>query len=150
MKPEVEAAVRTYLRGVLEILGESPELELEEEAGVVVVDLQGMETLSDQDQETLRALGYLLELALKRRLRESVRVQLDVNSYRRRRKGELCQMALKLGEEARREHKRIRLNPMEPWERRAIHEALSGFAGVRTYSEGQGAERRVVIEPSLR
>lgn len=149
MKPAVEAAVRAYLEGLMKILGESPELALSEEAGIVLVDVRGMETLTGQEGAALRALEDLLELALKRRLRESLRVQLDVNSYRRRRKEELGQLALRLGEEARREHKRLRLNPMEPWERRAIHEALSGFAGVRTYSEGRGAERRVVIEPRL-
>lgn len=150
MKPAVEAAIRAYLGGLLKILGESPQLELSEEAGIVLVNLRGMETLTGQEGAALRALDYLLELALKRRLRESVRVQLDVNGYRCRRKEELAQLALRLGEEVRREHKRLRLNPMEPWERRAIHEALSGFAGVRTYSEGRGAERRVVIEPRLR
>ncbi|MCR4404520.1 MAG: protein jag [Candidatus Acetothermia bacterium] len=149
MKPEVEAAVRAYLERFLKILGESAQLELKEEGGMVMIDLKGMEILSGQEQEALRALDYLLELALKRRLHEGVRVQLDVNSYRLRRKEELRLMALKLGEEARAERKRIRLNPMEPWERKAIHEALAGFAGVRTYSEGRGAERRVVIEPRL-
>ncbi len=59
-------------------------------------------------------------------------------------------MALKLAEEVRGERKRIRLNPMEPWERKAIHEALSGLASVRTHSEGRGAERRVIIEPASR
>jgi len=153
MRPEVERAIREYLGGLLRILGESPgvEVTLEEEGGAILVDLRGFETFSGQDRELLRALGYLLELSLKRqlRLRESLRVHLDVNGYRRQRREELRRMALKLAEEVKRERKRIRLNPMEPWERKAIHEALSEFSGVRTYSEGRGPERRVIIEPTL-
>jgi spoIIIJ-associated protein len=148
MRAEVEAEIRDYLGGLLGILGEPFELRLEERPGEVLVDLYGVETFSGQDQETLRALSYLLELRLRRRLKERLRVQIDVDGYRRRRKEELRRMALKLAEEVKRERKRIRLNPMEPWERKAIHESLSEVAGVRTHSEGRGAERRVVIEPT--
>ncbi len=152
MRPEIEAAIREYLSGLLKILGEPVELELQEEDGELVVNLQGLTIFSGQDRAVIRALGYLLELALRRCLKEggraNLRVHLDIDHYRSRRREELRQTALKLAEEAKRDHKRIRLNPMEPWERKAIHEALADFAGVRTYSEGKGAERRVIIEPT--
>ncbi|MGQ9477879.1 MAG: Jag family protein [Candidatus Bipolaricaulia bacterium] len=154
MRPEVEAAIREYLSGLLKSLGEPVELELQEEDGELVVNLQGVTVFSGQDRAVIRALDYLLELALRRRLKEggraNLRVHLDIDHYRSRRREELRQTALKLAEEAKRDHKRIRLNPMEPWERKAIHEALADFAGVRTYSEGKGAERRVIIEPTSR
>jgi spoIIIJ-associated protein len=150
MRVEVEAAIREWLSGLLGILDEPLELQFEERPGEVLVDLRGVETFSGQDRETLRALSYLVELQLRRRLKERLRVQIDINGYRQRRKEELRRMALQLAEEVRRERKRIRLNPMEPWERKAIHEALSDFAGVRTHSEGRSAERRVIIEPSPR
>lgn len=148
MRAEAEAAIREYLGGLFGILGEPLELRFEERPGEVLVDLQRMETFSGQDQEILRALSYLLELWLRRQLKERLRVQIDVDGYRRRRREELRQMALKLAEEVKREHKRIRLNPLEPWERKAIHEALADYQGVRTHSEGRGAERRVIIEPT--
>lgn len=148
MRPEVEAAIHEWLGGLLKILGEPLELELEEWPGEVLVDMRGMEAFSGQDRETLRALSYLLELQLRRQLREHLRIQIDVNGYRRQREEELRRMALKLAEEVRRERKRVRLNPMEPWERKAIHEALADYQGVRTHSEGRGTERRVIIEPS--
>lgn len=148
MRAEIEAEIRDWLGGLLGILGETFELQLEERPGEVLVDLYGVETFSGKDQETLRALSYLLELRLRRRLKERLRVQIDVDSYRERRREELRRMALKLAEEVRRERKRIRLNPMEPWERKAIHEALADYRGVRTHSEGQGAGRRVIIEPT--
>ncbi len=150
MKAEVESVIREYLGGLLQILGEPLELKLEERPGEVLVDLRGVETFSGEDRETLHAIGYLVELQLRRRLREGLRVQIDINGYRHRRKEELRQMALKLAEEVRGERKRIRLNPMEPWERKAIHEALSSLASVRTHSEGRGAGRRVIIEPTSR
>jgi len=148
MKAEVEAAIRGWLGGLLEILEEPSDLRFDEGAGEVLIDLQGVETFKGEDQETLRALSYLLELQLRRRLKERLRVHIDVNGYRHRRKEELRRMALKLAEEVKRERKRIRLNPMEPWERKAIHEALADYQGVRTHSEGRGAGRRVIIEPT--
>lgn len=148
MRAEVAEEIRKWLGGLLGILGEPLELRLEERPGEVSVDLRGVETFSGEDRETLRALSYLLELQLRRRLKEHLRVQLDVDGYRRRREEELQRTALRLAEEVKRERKRIRLNPMEPWERKAIHEALAGYQGVRTHSEGRGVERRVVIEPT--
>ena len=150
MRAEVEVEVREWLGGLMAILGEPLDLRLEERPGEILADLQGVETFSGEDQETLRALSYFLELRLRRRLKGRLRVQIDVDGYRRRRREELRQMALKLAEEVRRERKRVRLNPLEPWERRAIHEALSEVAGVRTHSEGRGSERRVIIEPTSR
>ncbi|MFQ6089922.1 MAG: protein jag [Candidatus Bipolaricaulia bacterium] len=150
MKAELEAAIREFLGGMFRILGEPVELRLEERPREILIDLQGVEIFSGEDRESLRALGYLVELLLKRLLRVNFRVQIDVNGYRHRREEELHRMALKLAEEVRRERKRIRLNRMEPWERKAIHEALSEVVGVRTHSEGRGAERRVIIEPASR
>ncbi|MFQ6090707.1 MAG: hypothetical protein ACE5LD_04640, partial [Candidatus Bipolaricaulia bacterium] len=85
MRAEVEAEVREWLGGLLGILGESLELQLEERPGEVLADLQGVETFSGEDQETLRALSYFLELRLRRRLKERLRVQIDVDGYRSRR-----------------------------------------------------------------
>jgi len=149
MKAEVEATIREWLAGLLRVLGEPVELELHDEGrGSVLINLKGVSLLAGEDQETLRALSYLLELVVKRRTGESLRINLDIDGYRDRRRAQLRRMALELAEEALREGKRVRLPPMEAWERKAIHEALNGYGGVRTYSEGQGKDRRVIIEPT--
>jgi len=149
MKETREQTVREYLSGLLVILGGQPQIEIRaaDKKNELWIDLKGELLFDGQDQPTLKALAHLLEIFLKRKLKESIRIYIDVNSYKEKRKRELSELALKIADEVVRERKRIRLNPMAAYERKAIHEALSGFKGVRTYSEGQGDERRVIIEP---
>ncbi len=149
MKAETEQVIRDWLTQFLRIIGEPLEFELRPDRGNVLINLRGVRSIAPQDYETLKAIAYLLEVVVRRRAGEGVRVQLDIDGYRDKRRAELREMALQLAAEALRERKRIRLNPMEPWERKAIHEALSDYQGVRTYSEGQGKERRVIIEPEV-
>lgn len=150
MKDEVEQTIKEYLNGIFSILGEAAEVELQESDGGMLVNLKGVKTFEGKDQRTLSALSYLLELLVKRNLRESLRIYIDVDGYKRRRKEELKQFALEIAEKVKRERVRVRLNPMDSWERKAVHEALSNHESVRTYSEGQGEERRVIIEPTRR
>lgn len=149
MKEAVEQGIREYLGGLMAVMGAQPQIEIRaaDKTDELLVDLRGELLLDGQDQATLKALAHLLEIFLKRKLKENIRIYIDVNSYKEKRKRELSELALKIAEEVVRERKRMRLTPMAAYERKAIHEALSGFKGVRTYSEGQGDERRVIIEP---
>ena len=150
MKEALEQTVREYLSGLLAIMGTPPQIEIRaaDKKNELWVDLRGELLFDGQDQPTLQALAYLLEIFVKRKLKENIRIYLDINGYKEQRQRELSEMALKIAEEVVRERKRMRLNPMAAYERKAIHEALSGFKGVRTYSEGWGEERRVFIEPT--
>jgi spoIIIJ-associated protein len=139
--------IQEYLQGMLDIIGEISHVEVRSQGREFFANLVGVRIFEGKDQKTLSSLEYLTELYLKRKLRRELRVHIDVASYKERRVEELRKFALKVAEEVCREHKRVRLNPMESWERKAIHEALSDFEGIRTYSEGGSGERRVVIEP---
>jgi len=151
MKEEVKRAVEEYLRGLLELLGEDAEIEWKSERErELSLNLQGVETFDGSDPKTLRALSYLVEISLRRRLGVRVKVHLDANGYKERRVAELRRLALRLAGEAVSQAKRIQLEPMETYERKAIHEALSSYEGVRTYSEGRGAQRHVIIEPTAK
>lgn len=148
MDPTVKQTIENFLAGLFQIAGETAHLRLTEGEEGLLIDLQGAQVFVGQNQRALRALAHLVEIYLKRTLGVDVSVQLDADGYRERRRVELRELAFRLAEEAVREQKKIVLDPMEPYERKAIHEALSNFPRVRTYSEGQGEERRVVIEPS--
>lgn len=147
MDPKVTQAVESFLQELFQIAGEAARLRLTQSEQELLIDLQGARVFIGQNQRALRALAHLVEIYLKRTLNIDVSVQIDADGFREHRRAELRELALQLAEEALREHKKIVLDPMEPYERKAIHEALSGFSRVRTYSEGQGEERRVVIEP---
>lgn len=148
MNENVKQAVTEYLVGLLKVLDEAAEVQhIRETERELFVNLQGVKTFDGKDSKTLRSLSYLVEIAVRRRLGVGIRVQLDVDRYRERRTRELQELAYRLAEEAVREGRSIPLEPMENYERKAIHEVLSDHPGVRTYSEGQGSERHVIIEP---
>ena len=97
--------------------------------------------------ETLRAFGYLVNLMLGRRLGRPCRVIVDVNGYRQRRADQLAELAETLADEVRATQEPITLEAMPANERRLVHVALVDDEDVRTYSIGEGDERRVVISP---
>ncbi len=148
MDPTVQQKIENFLTGLFQVAGETAHLRLTEGEEGLLIDLQGAQVFVGQNQRALRALAHLVEIYLKRTLGVDVSVQLDADGYRERRRAELRELAFRLAEEAVREQKKIVLDPMEPSERKTIHEALSNFPRVRTYSEGHGEERRVVIEPT--
>lgn len=148
MEPQVKALIEKYLQGLLATVGDKAQLVWQAEGSASAeINLQGTECFDGSDQTTLRALAHLLEILVKRRLGRDVHLYLDANGYKERRIAELKIFAQQLAEEVVRERKRVRLDPMAAYERKAIHEALSDHPEVRTYSEGQGDGRRVVIEP---
>lgn len=97
--------------------------------------------------ETLRAFGYLVNLMLGRRMGRPCRVIVDVNGYRQRRADQLAELAETLADEVRDTQEPITLEAMPANERRLVHVALADDEDVRTYSIGEGDERRVVISP---
>ncbi|MCS6935973.1 MAG: hypothetical protein NZ610_04930 [Candidatus Bipolaricaulota bacterium] len=147
MEAKIVEAIETFLRELFEIAGEPARWHLQEREDGLWIDLQGARVFVGENQSALRALAHILEIYLRRSLEMDLRIHVDADGYRERRQAELRALALKWAEEAVRERKTIVLDPMEAYERKAIHEALSQFPGARSRSEGSGEERRVVIEP---
>lgn len=95
--------------------------------------------------ETLDAIQYLLSLTENKNRSEYIRVTLDINGYREKREESLVSLAHKMAEKAVRTGRNIRLEPMNPYERRIIHSALQDNEGIFTSSEGKEPYRKVVI-----
>lgn len=96
--------------------------------------------------ETLDAIQYLVNLAQNKSVEEYTRVVIDINSYRKKREESLIRLAQKTAERAKRYKRNMRLEPMNPYERRIIHSALQKVNGVSTISEGEEPYRRVIIK----
>ena len=114
---------------------------------VVSADPQHLESLIGPRGDTLRAFGFLVNSMLGRIARRGVRVVIDVNGYRRAREEELSEIAHQAASDVREHHEPVTLEAMPAHERRMIHLALAGDEDVRTYSIGEGKDRRVVIGP---
>ena len=95
---------------------------------------------------TLDAIQYLLSLAINKRKENYVKVVLDTKGYRAKREETLIRLAHKMAEKAKYSKRPIKLEPMNPYERRIIHSALQNIENIATYSEGNDPYRRVVIQ----
>ena len=95
--------------------------------------------------QTLDSLQYLTSLVVNKEQQDYVRVKLDTENYRSRRKDTLENLAKNIAFKVRKTRKPVVLEPMNPYERRIIHSALQGNKFVETYSEGNEPYRHVVV-----
>lgn len=114
---------------------------------MAVVDGDSMGALIGRRGETLQALQFICQLLVNRRVGHWTRIMLDVEGYRSRRERYLKDTALRAAERAVRYGEPIELDPMIPSERRIVHMALADHAQVTTHSEGEGDNRRIIVEP---
>jgi spoIIIJ-associated protein len=97
--------------------------------------------------KTLDALQFLVNKIVSKALDKKVDVVIDSENYRRRREDSLTQLALKMGDKAKRIKKPLTTNPMNPHDRRLVHLALKEDDHLETRSRGEGLMKRVVIIP---
>ena len=98
---------------------------------------------------SLDALQYLANLVIGRRVGPDIRLILDANSYRQRRAETLEKLAHQFADQVKDRQEECELDPLPAHERRIIHNALIDDPKVRTYSEGDEPDRRVIIAPAL-
>jgi len=137
---------------ILELMGEKAEIELVDDSSAENVELNikgdGSGLLIGRHGQTLDALEYIVNRILARKLKDAAApVSIDTESYRARRRRQLHRMALAKGEQAKREHLAVALEPMPPRDRRIIHLALQDDPLVTTRSSGDGFLRSVEIMP---
>lgn len=162
-KKEIEVKVVTeetmkiceeFLMDVLKAMG-MKDVEVEskiDEDGVLSIEMKGdnMGILIGKRGQTLDSLQYLTNRVANKSQDGYVRVKLDTEDYRRRRKQTLENLAKNIAYKVKRSRKAVSLEPMNPYERRIIHSALQGDERVSTHSEGEEPYRRVVITPNRR
>lgn len=95
---------------------------------------------------TLDAIQYLISLAVNKGKSGYLRVTVDTEGYRDKREQTLIKLAHRMADKAKHSNRPVKLEPMNPYERRIIHFALQKTAGISTYSEGEDPYRRVVIQ----
>lgn len=141
-------ACEAFLQDVLKTMGMEVEIisHIDEE-GALNIEMKGenMGILIGKRGQTLDSLQYLTNRVANKSQEEYVRVKLDTENYRQRRKETLENLAKNIAYKVKRTKKQISLEPMNPYERRVIHSALQGDKYVSTHSEGEEPYRRVVI-----
>ena len=122
-------------------------LKYDEENKNLNIDLSGdeMGILIGKRGQTLDSLQYLVSLVVNKGSEEYIRVKVDTEDYRKRRKETLENLAKNIAYKVKRTKRSVSLEPMNPYERRVIHSALQNDRYVTTHSEGEEPFRRVVV-----
>ena len=118
-----------------------------DDEGALSINVEGdnMGILIGKRGQTLDSLQYLTNRVANKTQDEYVRVKLDTEDYRRRRKETLENLAKNIASKVKRTRRTVSLEPMNPYERRIIHSALQADPAVSTHSEGEEPYRRVVV-----
>lgn len=148
MKADAEA----FLQGTFKAMGIETDINMsyDAEEGCLCANITGddMGVLIGKRGQTLDSLQYLTSLVINKDNKdEYVRVKLDTEDYRRRRRETLENLAKNIASKVKKTGKTVVLEPMNPYERRIIHSTLQANRSVETFSEGNEPYRHVVVKP---
>ena len=141
--------IREFLENVFSAMNMEVTIDIKkaEDDKVYEVELSGKEMglLIGKRGQTLDSLQYLTNLAVNKHSDGYIKVKLDTEDYRQRRKDTLENLAKNIAYKVKRTKRTVSLEPMNPFERRVIHSALQGDRYVETHSEGEEPFRHVVV-----
>jgi spoIIIJ-associated protein len=138
-----------YLERLLDIVDYDGDIDMDVEGDRAVVAVVGdrLQPLVGARGVTLDALQELTRLAVVQQTGIRSRLMLDIGGYREHRRVELVGVAQAAAERAKESGSPVRLDPMNPFERKVVHDVIAGVAGVHSESEGEEPNRRVVVLP---
>lgn len=146
---DTKEKVEEFLADVFNAMQIRVDVNIEEnqEEKTMNIDLSGedMGVLIGKRGQTLDSLQYLVSLVVNKGEEDYIRVKVDTENYRQRRKDTLENLAKNIAFKVKRTGKAVVLEPMNPYERRVIHSALQGDRYVETHSEGEEPYRKVVV-----
>lgn len=149
VKCSVEDNTKTFLKDVFAAMKMTVVVDVKynEEEKTMDIDLSGdeMGVLIGKRGQTLDSLQYLVSLVANKDSEDYIRVKVDTENYRQRRRETLENLAKNIAYKVKRTKRAVSLEPMNPYERRIIHSALQNDKYVTTHSEGDEPFRRVVV-----
>lgn len=149
VKSSIKDKAKDFLDNVFEAMGlvVAIDIKYDEIDHYMDIDLSGdeMGVLIGKRGQTLDSLQYLVSLVINKESENYVRVKVDTENYRQRRKETLENLAKNIAYKVKRTKRSVSLEPMNPYERRIIHSALQNDKYVTTHSEGEEPFRRVVV-----
>lgn len=132
-------------------LGDIEINEYEGDENELILDLDGddLSVLIGKKGATINSLQQLVSLIVSQRLGYRYPVTIDVHGYKGRQKDKTEDFAFRMANKAIKQKRKINLRPMPAYERRLIHIALRDEKGIETYSEGEGSDRHLVLNPII-
>jgi spoIIIJ-associated protein len=136
-----------YLERLLDIIDYDGDIDLdvENDRAIVAIVGHGLQALVGPQGQTLDALQELTRLAVQQRTGVRSRLMLDVSGHRQARRETLGALAADTAQQVLDAGQSVRMDPMNPFERKIIHDTIGSIDGVRSESEGEEPNRRVVV-----
>lgn len=145
---EIAEKAKTFLYEMFAKMSLNVMIEKRITADRVILQVRGenLGLLIGKHGQTLDAIQYLTNLVANKDEGVHAHIMVDVEEYRTRREATLQDLAKRLADKAKRNRHRVSLEPMNAYERKIIHTALQNVSNIKTYSEGEGSYRHIVIE----
>lgn len=150
-KDESVRFAKKYLEDILSFFGLNIDVTVTTDGEVIELKVPSSHLnafLIGQHGDTLRSLQMLLSTTLRNRDAELHRINVDVADYKKHRADRLAEQVGEWVEKVRAKGEPYSLRPMNPADRRVVHNVVSDFSDIQTRSEGEGRDRHVVIEPA--
>lgn len=148
---KIEELAKEFLEKIVESMSLKASVKTKRENNNLIIDVVGINPknkgiIIGKRGKTLDAIQYLLSIYVNKEEEEYIKVIMDIEGYRKKRKKSLVRLAKRMANKSLSSGRKVKLEPMNPYERRIIHSTLQNFEGVETFSEGEDPYRRVVIK----
>ena len=146
--PATESEAADFINTLVEKMGIDVTVESLKNDECFYIEISGKDsrTVIGKRGQTLDSVQYLTNLVVNKDKEEYVRTIIDVEGYRSRREKTLVQLGVKLANKVQKTGRSVKLEPMNPYERKVVHSTLQGIEGITTRSEGEEPYRRVIVE----
>ena len=150
LKEDVVEYIKNYLKEVTSIMGLSCQFEVQKRENHIKVNIisDNSSILIGKNGRTLSSLQELLKQSINSKLNTKINIILDANDYKEKRQRNIERLAIRLAKEVRKTKVEVKMDSMNSFERRLVHNALTNFKGVATVSEGEEPNRCVIIKPT--
>ena len=149
LKEDIIDFIKSYLKEVTSLMGISSEFEIQKREKFIKINMisDNNAILIGKSGRTMLALQTILRQTIQTQTGCKVNIILDTNDYKEKQQKNIERLAIKLAREVRKTKIEVKMDRMNSFERRLVHNKLSDFKGVTTISEGEEPNRCVVIKP---
>lgn len=151
LKQEVIEYIKSYLKEITEMMGLGAQFEVQKRDNHIKINIvsDNSPILIGKNGRTLNAMQDLLKQTLQTQVGVNINVIIDANEYREKKQKNIERLAIKLAKEVRKTKVDVKMDSMNSFERRLVHNALTNFKGVSTISEGEEPNRYVIIKSTV-
>ena len=148
LKNDVIDYIKSYLKEITDLMGISCNFEIQKREEYIKVNIvsDSSSILIGKNGKTMSSLQYLLKQSIQSKIPAKINIIIDTNDYRETKEKNIEKLAIRLAKEVRKTKVDVKMDSMNSYERRIVHNKLSGFKGITTESIGEEPNRCVVIK----